>query len=49
MKIIITESQYKRILLQEESSNFKKGQELKASQWIYDFIRNEEGNPKKKG
>lgn len=49
MKIIITESQYKRILLQEESSSFKKGQELKGSQWLYDFIRHEEGHPKKKG
>lgn len=49
MKIIITESQYKRILLQEESSSFKKGQELKGSQWLFDFIKKEEGHPKKKG
>ncbi len=49
MKIIITENQYKRLFLQEESSNFKKGNQLKGSQWLFDFIRNEEGHPKKKG
>ena len=40
-----------RKILREEfnKTNLKKGYELKGSQWLFDFIRYEEGNPKQKG
>ena len=40
-----------RKILREEfnKTNLKKGYELKGSQWLFDFIRYEEGDPKQKG
>lgn len=40
----------RRILKEEfDKTKMKKGQDLKGSQWLFDFIRDEEGDPKRKG
>jgi GH24 family phage-related lysozyme (muramidase) len=57
MKIIVTESQY-NLLIKEDTkspsvvtttSSYKKGYDLRGSEWLMNFIRNEEGDPKRKG
>jgi len=35
-------------ILNEQSNNFKVGKNLRGSQWIFDFIKYEEGRPDKK-
>jgi len=36
-------------ILTEELNNFKVGNNLRGSQWLFDFIKYEEGDPKRKG
>lgn len=35
-------------ILAEQYSNYKDGSKLRGSQWLFDFIKYEEGNPKRK-
>ena len=42
MRIIITETQLELLSEQLDISNFKKAKELRASQWYWDHVRNEE-------
>ena len=37
-----------KAILNEQSNNFKVGKNLRGSQWIFDFIKHEEGRPDKK-
>jgi len=37
-----------KAILNEQSNNFKVGKTLRGSQWIFDFIKYEEGRPDKK-
>ncbi len=37
-----------KAILNEQSNNFKVGKSLRGSQWIFDFIKYEEGRPDKK-
>jgi lysozyme len=36
-------------ILNESPGNYKDGSKLRGSQWLFDFIKQEEGDPKKKG
>ena len=36
-------------ILNESPENYKDGRKLRGSQWLFDFIKYEEGDPKKKG
>ena len=36
-------------ILTESTSNYKDGSKLRGSQWLFDFIKEEEGDPRKKG
>ena len=36
-------------ILNESTGNDKNGSKLRGSQWLFDFIKQEEGDPKKKG
>ena len=38
-----------KTILNESSSNYRDGSKLRGSQWLFDFIKFEEGDPKKKG
>jgi lysozyme len=42
MKILINKRQLS-VILEQNEGNFKKGHQLKGSQWLFDFIRGEEG------
>jgi len=49
MKIIISESQYESLVKEAATASYKKGYDLRGSNWLMDFIKYEEGDPKKKG
>jgi lysozyme len=36
-------------ILTESTSNYKDGSRLRGSQWLFNFIKQEEGDPRKKG
>ena len=42
MRIILTESQIKLLSEQLDTSQFKKASKLRASQWYWDHVRDEE-------